>query len=92
MRGSIALQCRQEPGSFKKQGETMRFERDRPAHLAQHCPHVNLNEIEWKSVAERAVIPYGVLLRVWLKGQDPGAAAYSSPVDGTTKWWVKKGE
>ena len=85
MRGSIALQCRQRPGSFEKQGETMRFRRDRPAHLAQHCPHVNLAEIEWKTEAERAVIPYGVVVRVWRKGQDPAGAAYSSPVDGATK-------
>ena len=33
------------------------------------------------------MIPYGLLVRVWRKGCDPHAEAYSSPVDGS-KWWV----
>lgn len=88
MRGSIAVQCRQNPATFEKQGETMAFEREMPGHLEKHCPHVDLAEIEWKTEADRAVIPYGLLVRVWQKGKDPEATAYSSPVDGTGNWWV----
>ena len=87
MRGSIAVQCRQRPSTFEKQGETMAFARDKPGHLAKHCPNVNLAEIEWKTEVECAVIPYGLLVRVWQKGNDPHAEAYSSPVDGG-KWWT----
>ena len=47
-------------------------------------------EIEWKTEAERAVVPYGLLVRVWPKGDDHDAEAYSSPVDGKTKWWAKE--
>lgn len=88
MRDSIAVQCRQNPATFKKQGETMKFEREMPGHLQNHCPNVDLAEIEWKTEADRAVIPYGLLVRVWQKGKDPEATAYSSPVDGITKWWT----
>eukprot|EP00729_Bicosta_minor_P006491 gene6491-8762_t len=34
-----------------------------------------------------AVFPYGLLVRVWPRGNDSGAKAYSSPVDGS-KWWA----
>eukprot|EP00729_Bicosta_minor_P002385 gene2385-2137_t len=88
MRGSIAVQCRQNPATFEKQGETMAFKRKMPGHLEKHCPHVDLAEIEWKTEADRAVIPYGLLVRVWQKSKDPEATAYSSPVDGTGNWWV----
>ena len=87
MRGSIAVQCRQNPATIKKQGETMAFARKRPEHLAAHCPNVDLAELEWKTKANNAVIPYGVVVRVWPKGKDPAADAYSSPVDGG-KWWA----
>ena len=60
----------------------MSFTEKMPGHLMKHCPDVNLAEIEWKSKADRAVMPYGVLVRVWEKGNDPHAEAYSSPVDG----------
>lgn len=87
MRGSIVVQCRQNPATFEKQGETMAFKRKMPGHLEKNCPNVDLAEIEWKTEADRAVIPYGLLVRVWQKGKDPEAKAYSSPVDGTGKWW-----
>lgn len=83
MCASIVLQCRQNPGTFTAQGETMGFTSRMPGHLEQHCPNVNLTEIEWKTEADRAVIPYGLLLRVWPEGADPDAAAYTSPVDTT---------
>ena len=57
-------------------------------HLEEHCPDVKLDEIEWKTEVERAVIPYGLLVRVWPKGNDPHADAYSSPQDQKTKWWA----
>eukprot|EP00729_Bicosta_minor_P009404 gene9404-107_t len=87
MRGSIVVQCRQNPATFEKQGETMAFKRKMSGHLEKNCPNVDLAEIEWKTEADRAVIPYGLLVRVWQKGKDPEAKAYSSPVDGTGKWW-----
>ena len=39
MAGSIALQCRQKPGSFEMQGETMGFNRQwvSCAHTADPC-------------------------------------------------------
>ena len=57
MAASIVLQCRQNPTTVKKQGETMAFETGRrgkgpwPGHLRRECPHVDLNKIEWKSSA-----------------------------------------
>lgn len=90
MRGSIALQCRQNPTTIEKQGETMSFKKKMPGHLEKHCPNVNLAEIEWKTDSERAVIPYGLLVRVWQKANDPDAEAYSSPIDNESKWWVKE--
>lgn len=81
MSASIVLQCRQNPGTFTAQGETMGFGSRMPGHLKKHCPNVNLAEIEWKTEADRAVIPYGLLVRVWPSGADPEADAYKSPVD-----------
>ena len=40
---SMVMQCRQRPGSFKTQGETMGFTRDMPGHLVGECPHVEVN-------------------------------------------------
>lgn len=42
MRGSVVLQCRQNPGTFQTQGETMGFENKWPGHLAKYCPNVDL--------------------------------------------------
>ena len=74
---SIALQCRQKPGSFETQGETMCFTRDMPDHLARECPYVVLRTIEWMSTVNVAAIPYGLLIRTF--GADD--ASYLSPVD-----------
>jgi hypothetical protein len=81
MRASVALQCRQKPGSFRTQGETMAFGRTWPGHLARTCPHVDLGHIEWLGDQSHMVIPYGLLIRVWPTGADPEAEAYKSPVD-----------
>jgi hypothetical protein len=81
MRASLALQCRQKPGSFTTQGETMSFERTWPGRLAHTCPHVDLCQIEWLSDANVATIPYGLLVRVWPTNADPDDEAYTSPID-----------
>ena len=60
MRGSIVLQCRQKPGSFKKQAETMGFERDMPGHLKAHCPSA-LHAGHSTGNAPRGFAPLGLL-------------------------------
>ena len=58
MLASIALQCRQRPGSFKTQGETMGFERKWPGHLEKHQhPDLDLGQIEWMSDQTRMAVP-----------------------------------
>ena len=81
MQASIVLQCRQKPGTNRRQGETMGFERSWPGHLRQSCPHVDLGEIEWMSNVRAGAIPYGLLIRTWRKGHDPDQEGYKSPVD-----------
>ena len=83
MRASMAVQCRQKPGSFMQQGQTMGFTKE---GLAKHRPHADPATIEWMSDTNVAAVPYGLLVRVWEKGADLDAAAYASPVDGK-KWW-----
>jgi hypothetical protein len=87
MRASIAMQCRQAPGSFNSQGETMQFKTKMPGHLEEFCPHVDLDTIEWKTKANTSIIPYGLLVRVWPVENDTTGEAYSSPVDGSS-WWT----
>ena len=58
MLASIALQCRQRPGSFTKQGETMGFKRRWPGHLEKHQhPGLDLHQIEWMSTQTRMAVP-----------------------------------
>ena len=58
MLASIALQCRQQPGSFTKQGETMGFEDAWPGHLKKHQhPELDLSQIEWMSDQTRMAVP-----------------------------------
>jgi hypothetical protein len=85
---SMVVQIRQRPGSFVAQGETMAFEKrwangrgPWPGHLAQHCPHVDLDTIEWKSEDTSGAIPYGVLIRPFVFGADEELQTYRSPVD-----------
>ena len=85
MAASIALQCRQLPGSYEAQGETMRFS-SWPGHLASTCPHTNLQTVEWKSERNIGTIPYGILVRVWPWGNDPEEREYSSPIDTNCNW------
>ena len=80
--GSIVLQCRQRPGSYTTQGETMGFARDWPGHLEALCGALfDLNTIEWLSDENVGVIPCGLLVRVWKLGSDPERVNYSSPID-----------
>ena len=85
MAASIALICRQSPGTITKQGETMGFNHHWPGHLQRTCPSVDLSEIEWKSEVNEGAIPYGILIRVYdmqeakrIKDEED---EYCSPVD-----------
>ena len=78
---SIALQCRQKPGSFDTQGQTMGFGQWPAGYLERECPHVDLAHIEWKSAINVAAIPYGMLIRTF----DVDDAGYRSPVDPKPK-------
>ena len=83
---SIVVQCRQNPGTFEMQGETMAFEQRRrssgrgpwPGYLARECPGVDLDTIEWKSKVGGGIIPYGLLIRTYVPEDDVG---YCSPLD-----------
>ena len=57
MQGQLVLQCRQKPGSFTMQRETMRFSSKWPKHTI--CPHTDSSQIEWLSKVRTAAIPHG---------------------------------
>jgi ankyrin repeat protein len=90
MRGSIVVQCKQRPGSFTKQSETIHCEEYMPFHLKEYCGEVDQGTIEWKTEASASVIPFAMLVRVWPKEADTEGEAYSSPLDGGT-WWDDEG-
>ena len=50
-----------------------------PGHLARECPHVDLQQIEWKTEENVGTIPYGLLIRTF----GPDDKDYTSPVDPT---------
>lgn len=79
MQASVVLQCRQKPGTFARQGETMGFTRKWPGHLRRTCPHVDLSAIEWMSSQKEGAIPYGLLIRVWETAADPEQESYKRP-------------
>jgi hypothetical protein len=91
LQASVVLQCRQKPGSFAMQGETMGFGAHSsqahfggrvgpwPGHLERECPHVDLKQIEWMSDTNVAAIPYRLLVRVFRTSRDE--KNYVSPVD-----------
>lgn len=56
----VALQCKQKPGSFVIQPETVGA-RKRQQTI---CLHISNNEIEWKTQQRSAIMPYGLLLHV----------------------------
>ena len=82
----IALQCRQRPGSFRAQPETMGYSSqwDR-RDLAEIFEHVDLEGIEWLSSESPAAIPEALLIRPYLWGRDEGL--YSCAwMDGQMEW------
>ena len=80
--GSIVLQCRQRPGSYTTQGETMSFAKDWPGHLESLFGALfDVNTIEWRSDEDVGVILCGLLVCVWKLGSDPERVNYSSPID-----------
>ncbi len=65
-------------GSFKRRGETMNFRSAwRQSVLCDLLD--NQDEIEWFSDIRGAIIPYGLLVRVFPKGSTPDN--FRSPVD-----------
>lgn len=77
---SVVLECRQRPGSYRTQGETMRF----AATSAEHRERTfaDMTQIEWFTDNPVTVMLTAVLVRFWeSNGTDPHLAKYSSPVD-----------
>ncbi|CAF0993286.1 unnamed protein product [Rotaria magnacalcarata] len=58
-KAKVALQCRQQPETFKVQAETI------GAGSRRICPIIPNNEIEYFSEVRSAIIPYGLLIRVF---------------------------
>ena len=67
---SIVLQCRQRPGSFRCQGETMGYSSTFAGDVRLVFPHVDLDKIEWMSSESPAAIPCGMLVRPFRWGAD----------------------
>lgn len=90
VQGQVVLQCMQKPDTFVVQDETMQFRSKWPEHAI--CPHTREGLIERKSDTRGGVIPYGLLLRTFVKGavpqgdwiqdNDKGGAGFCSPIDG----------
>lgn len=55
----IVLQCRQQPGTFKIQAETIN------AGNKRICPVVPNSEVEYFTEVRSSIIPYGLLIRVF---------------------------
>ena len=53
-------------------------------HLERECPHVDLQNIEWKTKRNVATMPYGLLIRPFAWGLNP--REYASPVDAKCAW------
>ena len=84
---SMVLVCRQRPGSFRTQGQTMGFDQW-PGHLEQECRHVDLASVEWMSKESEHTKPYGLLIRTFELGLD--GKAYRSPVDADHLEWRQR--
>ncbi|CAK0826770.1 unnamed protein product [Prorocentrum cordatum] len=74
----VVLQCRQEPGTFDVQAETMNFKTR--WNNTDLCPHVKWTEIEWVSKRRKTIVPYGLLIRTF-PSDSPPEQYYRSPVD-----------
>lgn len=73
----VVLQCRQKPGSFRIQAETMNFRQQGRHDL---CPHVSAEEVEWVTEQRKTLIPYGLLVRTYPRDRPP-ERYFASPVD-----------
>jgi len=73
----VVLQCRQKPGSFKIQGETMKFRKNGQFDL---CPHVDCEKIEWFTDRRKTLWAHGILIRTFPKDEPPNKY-FRSPVD-----------
>jgi hypothetical protein len=56
MQGQLVLQCRQKPGSFTIQTETMKRKTHWPEHVI--CHHAPSSKIEWLGQSRNGAIPY----------------------------------
>ena len=54
----IVLQCRQKPGTYQVQGETVGAEEERI------CPIIPNNQVEILTTIRAAVVPYGILIHL----------------------------
>eukprot|EP00662_Eupelagonemidae_sp_cell21_P000132 gene132-41238_t len=74
----LVFQCRQMPGTFREQSETVGFRSKWSQHTV--CPHVSIKRVEWVTDRRGTVIPYGLLIRVYPRDRPP-TDGFRSPVD-----------
>jgi hypothetical protein len=58
-RAQIVLQCRQQPGTYKVQAETV------AAGSKRLCPIIPNSEVEYFTEVRSSIVPYGLLIRVF---------------------------
>ncbi|CAF2521506.1 unnamed protein product [Rotaria sp. Silwood2] len=58
-RAKVVLQCRQQPGTYKIQAETIR------AGSRRICPIIPNSKIEYFTEVRASIIPYGLLIRIF---------------------------
>jgi hypothetical protein len=84
---TVALQCKQKPGSFIVQAETVGAQQ-------RICPYIPNDELEWKTQNRSAIVPYQLLLRVkrYHDNQDHGTfePELITSVESMRKCLVKK--
>mmetsp|Transcript_58419 Transcript_58419/g.153890 ORF Transcript_58419/g.153890 Transcript_58419/m.153890 type:complete len:290 (-) Transcript_58419:297-1166(-) len=76
--GQTVLQCRQQPGTYRMQGETMGF-RSRWNQQVLCLALPDQSQVEWTTEVRAGVVPYGLLVRVFEPGSLPDN--FESPVD-----------
>lgn len=78
LRFQVVFQCRQQPGTYKTQAETMGFRKKGWGTIL--CPHIPITEIEQVTRTRKTIIPYGILVRAYDAGNPP-SQFFRSPVD-----------
>jgi hypothetical protein len=58
-RAKIVLQCRQQPGTYRNQTETV------GAGSKRLCPIIPNSDVEYFTEVRASIIPYGLLIRVF---------------------------